>query len=223
VLSHLTAGLVADRDPAQPLLTYLEGPARVELSGSTTENWVCKTANLLTDGYGGPGRVGILLPLHWQTPGLVVGAVASGATAVVAADPAELAGCEVAFTTLETAEAALDAGVGEVFACSLTPFATRVAQLPTGVNDAAVEIPGYGDHFSGRPRDARVEVAGAAAAVPDLGLGPADRVLTSQDPRTAEGLGTLLAALGAGAAVVLLREGDPAQAARQEGVTRSFS
>ncbi|MFN2540218.1 MAG: TIGR03089 family protein [Mycobacteriales bacterium] len=223
MLKDLTAGLVADRDPAQPLITYVDGPARIELSGATTANWVSKTANLLVDGYGGPDRVGLLLPLHWQLPCLLLGAVASGATVVVVTSPDQLVGCAVAFTTAETAQAALEVGVDEVFACSLTPFATRLAEVPPGVNDAAVDIPSYGDHFSGRPGSVHVEVAGRPLAVPALDLGPEDRVLTSQDPRTTEGLGTLLGALAAGAAVVLLREGDAAAVAAQEGVTRSFA
>ena len=42
------------------LLTLLDGPARVELSGSTTANWVAKSANLMVDGLGAPERVGLL-------------------------------------------------------------------------------------------------------------------------------------------------------------------
>jgi uncharacterized protein (TIGR03089 family) len=221
VLPELTAGLVGDRDPAQPLITYVQGAARVELSGATTANWISKTANLLVDGYGGPDRVGIVLPLHWQTPCLLLGAVASGATAVVGTDPRHLEGCAVAFTTADGVEAALDAGVEDVFACSLTPFATRLAEVPRHALDAAVEIPGYGDHFGGRPRDARVEVDGRLIDVPALDVGPSDRVLTARDPRTADGLAVLLGALRAGAAVVLLREGDADEVGRQEGVTRS--
>jgi hypothetical protein len=49
-----TGGLVGDRDPAQPLLTLYDGPARVELSGVTTANWVAKSANLLVDGLDRP-------------------------------------------------------------------------------------------------------------------------------------------------------------------------
>ena len=213
LLSTLTAGLVADRDPAQPLLTYVDGPARIELSGSTTANWISKTANLLTQGYGGPERVGLLLPLHWQTPCLLLGAVAAGATAVIASSPEQLAGCDVAFTTADDAEAALDAGVDEVFACSMTPFATRLAVVPPGVNDAAVEIPGYGDHFGGRPREARLELGGSPVDVPALDVTASDRVLVSD-------LLTALGALRAGAAVVLSPSGE---AAPQEGVTRSFA
>ena len=77
-LTHWTAGLAGERDPAQPLLTLHSALGRVELSGATTANWVAKSANLLVDGYGGPGRVGLLLPLHWQTVALLLAGVATG-------------------------------------------------------------------------------------------------------------------------------------------------
>jgi uncharacterized protein (TIGR03089 family) len=210
---------VGRRDPAQPLLTALDGPARVELSGATTANWVSKTANLLVDGHGSPDRVGLLLPLHWQTVCLLLGSVAAGATVVLARSPDELAGCAVAFTTAASAEAALDAGVEDVLACSLTPFATRLADVPRLVLDAAVEIPSYGDHFSGRPAEARLEVDGRPFTAPTWDLTPDDRVLTSLDPATPEGLAALLAPLRAGAALVLLTAGDPGAAVAQERVT----
>jgi uncharacterized protein (TIGR03089 family) len=215
----LTAGLVPNRDLARPLLTYVNGPARIELSGATTQNWVAKTANLLVDGYGGPDRVGLLLPLHWQTPCFLLGAVAAGATVVVASTAEQLADCAVAFTDLEHAAAALDAGVEDVFACSLTPFGTRLAAVPPMVLDAAVEIPAYGDHFGGRPGPARLEVGGVAFEVPTYPVTGADRVLTRQDPRTPEGLAALLGPLAGGAALVLLVDGDLEQVVAQEGVT----
>jgi hypothetical protein len=146
--------------------------------------------------------------------------VAAGATVVVAATPEELVGCQVAFVQVADARAALDAGVDDVFACSLTPFATRLAEVPAMVLDAALEIPAYGDHFAGRPGPARVEQGGRLVDVPALDVGPSDRVLTAHDPRTPQGLAALLGPLRAGAALVLLAEGDLAAAVRQEGVTR---
>jgi uncharacterized protein (TIGR03089 family) len=180
---------------------------------------VAKTANLLTDGYGAPDRLGLLLPLHWQTVCLLLGGVAAGATVVVAADAEALAGCPVAFTDAHRAEAALDAGVDDVLACSLTPFATRLESVPPMVLDAAVEVPSYGDHFGGRPSSARIEVAGRPFAAPALDVGPTDRVLTTLDPATAEGLGALLGALRVGAAVVLLAGGDREAVIAGEAVT----
>ena len=138
---------------------------------------------------------------------------------MVAADPADLAGCGVAFVAAEHAEAALDAGVDDVLACSLTPFATRLASVPPMVLDAALEIPAHGDHFGGRPREARLEVEGRALVVPALAVTGTDRVLTGLDPATTAGLGALLGVLAAGAAAVLLRSGDPERAVAAEAVT----
>lgn len=191
----------------------------MELSGSTTANWVAKTANLLTDGFGSPQRVGLLLPLHWQTVCLLLGGVAAGATVVLASRADELAGCEVAFTEASEAQAALDAGVDDVLACSLTPFATRLAAVPAMVLDAAAEIPTYGDHFGGRPREARIELDGRLVTAPDLPLGTSDRLLTTRPPSTAEGLAAVLGGLKAGAALILLRSGDVDAAYAAEGAT----
>lgn len=198
----MTAGLLGTRDPAQPLLTQLDGQGRVELSGSTTANWVAKTANLLVDGHGSPERVGVLLPLHWQAICFLVGAAATGATVVVAAEPADLRGCAVCFTTLEAAEGALAAGVEDVLVVSGHPMGAPVAVLPPMLLDAAREIPGYGDHFARRARPPRFELAGHTVPVlPDPRLTIEDRVLTSLAP--VDGLAVLLGVLGAGAALVL--------------------
>lgn len=215
----MTGGLLGPRDPAQPLLTYLAGDARVELSGSTTGNWVAKTANLLTDLYDAPERIGLLLPLHWQTICLLLGGVAAGSTVVVASQADELEGCAVAFVAADQAVAALDAGVDEVLACSLTPFATRLTSLPPMVLDAAVELPSHGDYFGGRPAGARIELAGELFAAPRLALTATDRVLTELAPATPAGLGAVLGVLQAGAAVILLAGGDRESALRQESAT----
>jgi len=221
VLHRLTGGLVADRDPAAPLLTLYDGSARVELSGATTANWVSKTANLLRDGYGAPPCVGLLLPLHWQAVCFLLGGVAAGARVVLASSPDQLAGCGVAFVHVDHAEAALDAGVDDVLACSGHPLGARLPQLPPLVLDAAAEVPTYGDHFGGPYATApQVELAGTAVGAPDLGLGPDDRVLTTLPPDTHEGVGVLLAALRAGAGLVLaVGAVDLAQVTAAERVT----
>jgi uncharacterized protein (TIGR03089 family) len=205
-LSVWTGGLAGSRDPAQPLLTLRDGPARVELSGATTANWVAKSANLLVDGLGGPQRVGLLLPLHWQAVALLLAGVTSGATVIVARDAAELAGCDAAFTTAEHAAAALDAGVDDVLALSGHPLGAPCSGLPAMVTDYAREVPSYGDHWSGRPAGAAtIEVAGAPLGeLPDLGLSIADRVLFGRALPDPDALARLLAVLQAGAALVLL-------------------
>jgi uncharacterized protein (TIGR03089 family) len=213
--------LLGRRDPAAPLLTLYDGPARVELSGATVGNWVSKTANLLVDGYGLAGqRVGLLLPLHWQLVCFLLGTATSGNTVVVASSPDGLVGCDLAFVDAEHATDALDAGVDDVLVASGHPLGARLPSVPALCLDAAVEIPTYGDHWSGgRPASTEVLLDGTPLEVPDLALSPQDRVLTTLSPATAEGLGVLLAALRAGGSLVLLRDGDPAAVSDAERVT----
>lgn len=123
---------------------------------------------------------------------------------MVATSASDLAGCPLAFVAAADAEAALDAGVDDVLACSLTPFGTRLASVPPMVLDAALEIPSYGDHFGGRPTTARIELGGRPFTWEPLDVGPADRVLTALDPATPAGLAALLGTLQTGAALVLL-------------------
>ncbi len=197
--------MLGARDPAQPLLTQLDGTGRVELSGATATNWATKTANLLV-AQGSPARVGLLLPLHWQVVTLLLGGLAAGATVVVARAVPELAGCDVTFVTADDAQAALDVCEGEVLAVSTAPLGGRLRDLPPLVLDAGAELPSYGDVLV-MPAAAgwAVEHAGALLGpLPDLGLGPADRVLTALPPWTADGLVTgLLTPLAAGSALVL--------------------
>ncbi|MCW2607282.1 MAG: AMP-dependent synthetase and ligase [Frankiales bacterium] len=166
----------------------------MELSGATTANWVAKSANLLVDGLGAPQRVGLLLPLHWQTVALLLAAVATGATAVVGS--AE--GCEVVFATPDRLDEAADAD--EVLALSGHPLGAPCGPLPGLVQDYAREVPSHGDHYGGpRPTAPRVE----PGAPPLGGVVSADRVLTVLPPDDADGLAVLLAALRAGAGLVL--------------------
>ncbi len=204
-MRRLTGPLLGPRDPAQPLLTLLDGPARVELSGATAGNWAAKTGNLL-HALGTPTRVGLLLPLHWQAVTLLLGAASTGAVVVLARGVDDLAGCDVVFVTAERAGDALEVCGGDVLAVSTAPLGGRLRDLPPMVLDAGVELPSYGD-VPDRPAAPgwAVELAGhAVGTLPDLGLGPADRVLTTLAPADATGLAAgLLAPLVAGAALVL--------------------
>ena len=226
-LTAWTGGLVGEREPAQPLLTLHDGPARVELSGATTANWVAKSANLLVDGLGGPRRVGLLLPLHWQSVCLLLAGVTTGACVVVASDPDELADCEAAFSSDTSAAAVLDAGVDDVLALSGHPLGAPCGPLPPMVQDYAREVPSYGDGWSGpRPPAAQVEAAGHAVPVlAAAGVGTGDRVLLAGVLSDPAALAALLGVLHAGAALVLLPDPatvDVARVAADERVTASW-
>jgi uncharacterized protein (TIGR03089 family) len=180
---------------------------------------VAKSANLLVDGLGTPESVGLLLPLHWQTVSLLLAATATSARVVLAAQPGDLAGCDVAFVLAEHAEAALDAGVQEVLAVSGHPLGLPATGLPPLVLDYATDVPSYADHYGGpRPGPARIEAGGASVA-PLAGIDPGGRLLTTLDPADPTGAAVLLGALTAGAGLVLLRSGDPEGVATAEHVT----
>lgn len=155
------------------------------------------------DSLGSPERVGLLLPLHWQPVCVLLAGVATGATVVVARTATDLSGCQVVFTTPEHAGAALDAGADEVLALSCHPLGARLpGALPAFVQDYAVEVPGHGDHWGGGRAPGRLEGApGGPLTVPATELGPADRLLCGVP---LSDVGWVLAALGAGAAAVLV-------------------
>lgn len=155
------------------------------------------------------------MPPHWLTVCLLLGGVAAGRRVVVASSAENTDGCGVAFVEAARAEAVT--GVDDVYACPVTPFPTRTAGLSPFVEDLAVELPSYGDHFAPRRPRPQVIVGGRSLEVPSLALGPTDRVLV-----TGLDLSGVLGALAAGAAVVLLGAGDPADVARAESVTATW-
>ena len=204
------------RDPAGPLLTYYDDATgeRTELSAVSVANWVAKTANLLRDDVGtAPGdRVAVLLPAHWQTAAVLLGAWT--AACVVTTGPAD--------TVFATGP--VD-GAGEVFALSLAPLGRGFAGgPPAGTRDYSADVLGMGDRWSGRPVPDAVpalETAGGTVSAGDLveialrratelGLLAGDRVLTTApwDGPTAWVDG-LLAPLAAGASLVLVAHADP--------------
>ena len=206
-LTMITAGLAGERDPAQPLLTYYDGPSRVELSGSTTANWVAKTANLMVDGYGEPGKIGILLPLHWQFVVILLAGVAVEATVEVAATPGGLDGCDFVFVHAPHAETVRDLGldVDEVFALSGHPLGAPCHGLGSSITDYAREVPSFADFFGGDlPMGAGIQLNRRLVPLPLAdGWTAADRVLITGSPSTPAGLATILRALRVGASLVL--------------------
>lgn len=131
--------LGASPDPSQPLLTYYDMATgeRVELSTTTTANWVAKTSNFLVDELDAePGtRIRIGLPSHWLTTVWIlsawnVGAVIADASADIGLSGPELVGDEP-----------------QRVAASLRPLGGRFAVPPEGFLDLGAEVPGHGDHF----------------------------------------------------------------------------
>ncbi|MPZ66721.1 MAG: TIGR03089 family protein [Pseudonocardiaceae bacterium] len=208
-------GPLLREDAARPRITHYDDATggRVELSGATLANWAAKTANWLRDELDvAPGDgVAVLLPAHWQTAGVLLGAWWCGGVVTPEADGAEVALCGV--------ERVADAeGAGELAAVSLDALGAGVPVLPPGVRDYASEVRGHGDEFAAAPLpdtapatpDATVEqlVDAARRRATELGLGPEDRVLCtdswSWDP------GPLLTVLAAGASLVQCTGTDPA-------------
>ena len=134
------------RRGARPLVTFYDDATgeRVELSVATFDNWVAKTANLLQDGLGArPGsRVGLLLPLHWQTTVWLVACWCAGLVAAPQTPDADI----VVACPDRIADAPIRAGV-DVVALSLAPLGRPLDAAPPGVLDYAIVVPSYGDRF----------------------------------------------------------------------------
>ena len=126
-------------DPSQPLVTYYDMATgeRVELSTTTTANWVAKTSNFLVDDLdAAPGsRIRIGLPSHWLTTVWILSAWNVGAAVVDDAADIGLSGPD------------LVADEPQRVAASLRPLGGRFTEPPTGFLDLGAEVPGHGDHF----------------------------------------------------------------------------
>ncbi|GAA1222082.1 TIGR03089 family protein [Pseudonocardia alaniniphila] len=213
LLDPLRSGAAA----ARPLITFYDDATgeRIELSGTTTANWAAKTANLLHDECDvEPGaRVALLLPAHWQTAAVLLGAWSCGAEIVDAPTEAEWVLSDADRIDLALAAAPS----GGVIALSLDAFGKGVPGLPSGVIDFATEVRLHGDEFvSWEPiPDDTPALAGATVAevladararAAALGLTGSDRVLSTLEWSTTDGLGNgLLAVLAAGASLVQVR------------------
>ncbi len=229
------------RDPVGPRITYYDDATgeRIEVSTVTLANWAAKTANLLRDELGaGPGsRVAVLLPAHWQTAAVLLGAwwigaeVRWGARTDTAAPEADLALCTA--ERIEEADAAVAAAMGEVVVLSLDPFGKPVPDLPVGVTDYATSVRVHGDQIVPETspgaalngRTAADVLAAATASAAEQGLTEADRVLSTASWDTEDDLiRHFLAVLAAGASLVQVAHPDEAALARRremEKVTRS--
>ncbi|XJF11423.1 TIGR03089 family protein [Mycobacterium sp. AMU20-3851] len=229
------------RDPVGPRITYYDDATgeRIEVSTVTLANWAAKTANLLRDELGaGPGsRVAVLLPAHWQTAAVLLGAWWIGAEVLwgpqAGTEAAEAAIALCTAERIDEADAAVGAAMGEVVVLSLDPFGKPVPDLPVGVTDYATSVRVHGDQIvperspgaalNGRAAADLLTAATASAAA--QGLTDTDRVLSTASWDTEDELiGNFLAVLAAGASLVQVAHPDPAALDRRremEKVTRS--
>lgn len=130
------------RNPADPFVTFYDDATgeRIELSGTSFENWVNKTANLLRDDFDfQPGdSVSVELPLHWVLPVWIAAVLKSGGDLRMGGPGADI-------TVIGPQ---IDQADGDVVACSLRPMAQGYAQpTPAGVCDYFSEVRLHGDFF----------------------------------------------------------------------------
>jgi len=195
------------------MLTFYDDSTgeRVELSGATASNWVSKVANLLVDGLDcQPGdRVGVLLPVHWQTAVILFGAWTAGVG--VTNDSTD---ADIVFAAETALPAALEADPLQPIGLSLRPLGAPMQAIPPGVLDFATEVPGYGDVTSPRPLPGPAFDETPAAVLADRartagGHHPGERVLTTAAYDNLDGLvHGLLAPLAASGSVVVCRHLD---------------
>ncbi|WP_024793509.1 TIGR03089 family protein [Tomitella biformata] len=236
-LTDLLIDPILAASPANPLVTYYDDATgeRVELSAITLMNWVAKTANMLRDEFGlaAGDRVCVLMPAHWQTVAVLLGAWWNGCEVVLEADPANGGPtARLAVVTAERMDEVQD--IDEIAVCSLDAFGRAVPDLPPTMTDYASTVRIHGDHFSstrisgaapaldGRSITEVLEVARAAR----VDLGPSDRVLSQRNWNTVDKLvDGLLAVLAAGSSLVQVANMDPSALERRmtsEKVTRQL-
>lgn len=222
------AALIADAlgsESARPVFTFYDDRSgeRVELSGLTALNWIAKIANLLADGLDcQPGdRIAVLLPLHWQSAVVLLGAWTAGLA--VTPDPTD---ADVIFAAEPALPVALAAAPLQVVGLSLRALAGPLSDVPPGVLDFATEVLSFGDVTSPQPLAGPAYGALAAAQLVDAaeqapGHRAGERLLTTLRYDVFDGIvHGLLAPLAAGGSIVLCRHPDPAALDRRTAVER---
>lgn len=193
-------------DPSRPFVTYydLATGERTELSVRTLDNWVAKTANLITEELDSPGRIRIGVPSHWLRVVWMLAAWSVGAAVVDGNADAAFCGPD------------LDATEPLRVASALRPFGLPFADEPAGFLDFGVEAPAQPDVFVAfdppTPDSLALDLAGNTATHADLLTRTAP-----DDARRLVGPGDLLrdagllvaAALGGGSLVLVTHADGP--------------
>ena len=217
------------RQPSVPLITYYDDAtgARVELSRATAANWAAKTANWLRDEWDiEPGStIGVALPAHWQTVGVLLGAWWVGAHITD-----RLADAELAFVSPDQTG---DTGSARVAIVALDPLGMGLRETPAGKLDYLTDSRAHGDTFDpwqAVPGDtpalanATVDevVTAAAARAKDLGIADGARVLSTLDWTVPGGvIDGFLTVLSVGGSLVQSANTDPARLPNRESAERA--
>lgn len=214
-ITEALLGPLRTASPSRPLITHYDDAAgtRVELSVATLANWTAKTANwLATEHDLEPGDpVAVLLPTHWQTAAVLLGAWWCGA--LVTDDPT---GARVAFVPPGIPAP----GAETAAAVSLDPMGRDLGS-PPGAVDFIAEARPHGDDFLALTEvpgstpallSSTVDdlLAAARARATDLGMTPGSRVLSTMDWTFPHGVTDgLLAVLAGAGSLVQVTNPDP--------------
>ena len=203
--------------PGRPFVTYYDVATgeRTELSGTTTANWVAKTANLLVDELDAESgtRIEVALPTHWLRTVWILATWAVGGTIVDA-------GGDIFVTGPDTMGHPSPAH--HRLASALLPFATPFPTPPPGVIDLGAVLPGQPDAFFpvDEPTDdvQAVDVVDLAVTYGQLAEAPPSSSRSLLTPGTlARDVAATLAAMSGGGSIVLVRGGSATDVDRLAG------
>ncbi|SCE80353.1 TIGR03089 family protein [Micromonospora mirobrigensis] len=230
-----------------PLLTWCDDATgeRVELTTGQLGGWAAGAAGLLRDGCGlrAGDRVAVLLPPHWRTAAVLLGAWATGLA--VSFRPRATAGLPVlepgadrpydaVFVTPERLDDWLEDVPDGTHRYLVGTGPDPLAEVPVGWLDWSAEVLRHGDtppdHRAVRPSDPATPDGTsygawgrlAAELAEQLDLRPGDRLLVDAAEHE-QPLKWLLAPLTAGASIVLCANLDRARLDARiaaEGITR---
>lgn len=220
------------RQPATPLITYYDDAtgARVELSRATAANWAAKTANWLRDEWDiEPGAViGVDLPAHWQTVGVLLGAWWCGAEITAGTN-----GTDIAFVGPDNTLGSDGSGT-TVAVVALDPLGQGLRESPKAPRfDYLNEIRIHGDSFdpwqpvSGNAaalEGSTVDdvVARAADRAKALSIAGSARVLSTMDWTVPDGIvDGLLSILAVGGSLVQCANTDQTRLAARQASERT--
>jgi uncharacterized protein (TIGR03089 family) len=239
----------AAAEAGRPLLTYCDDATgeRTELSAVALGGWASRTAILLHEGcgLGGGDRVAVLLPPHWQTAAVLLGAWSAGLAVsfrlwATAGLPVSGLGDDEPLDAVFVARSRLDSWLEKVpearhrFVLGLAPAGGVLDEVPAGYRDYLAEVGRYPDSLPAYAPVRRTDAASvdgtsfrewgslAREVAVSLELHAGDRLLIDVAEHE-HPLKWLLAPLAVGASVVLCANLDPATVdarAAAEHVTR---